>query len=85
MKITAIYDNGGRSLDRFTVVTDQPDGPQYVMMLGLAEAGRGVSQWGGGMHNPGGNNRHLDKRIHFEDLSAKTQAHIVARVFGPEE
>lgn len=81
MKIIAIYDNGGKTLDRYTVVTDEPDHSGYVMMLGLNEGGDGFSQWGSGTYNRGGNNRHLGKRVQFENLSEATQRHIAGRVF----
>jgi hypothetical protein len=84
MKITAIYDNGGKTVDRYTVMTDQEewanDGnnkPQAYMALGLNEGGDGYSQFGGAI--PG---RHLGKKIQFTDLSANTQTHIAERIFG---
>lgn len=85
MKIVAIYDNDGATLDRYTVVTDQPDGDKFVMMLGLAEGGAGVSQWGSGQWNAKTKNSHLGKIIQFTDLSGATQEHIASRVWGAEE
>ena len=77
MKITAIYDNGGKTLDRYTVVTDEPDHSGYVMMLGINEGGDGFSQWSTGQ--PG---RHLGERVQFENLSEATQKHIAERVLA---
>lgn len=84
MKITAIYDNGGKTLDRFTVVTDQPEydarnTPNLFMALGLSMDGDGFSQWTTAV--PG---RHLGRRIQFEQLSANTQAHIAGRLFNDQ-
>lgn len=81
MKITAIYDNGGKTLDRFTVITDQPEydshnTPNLFMALGLSMDGDGFSQFCTAV--PG---RHLGRRVQFETLSANTQAHIVRRIF----
>ena len=80
MKIIAIYDNGGKTLDRYTVVTDEAAwngyGHDEFKMLGLSEGGEGFSQWGTGQ--PG---RHLGKRVQFENLSEETQRHIAGRIF----
>lgn len=81
MKITAIYDNDGESIDRYTVVTDViekqfEDGQKTFMMLGLSEGGDAVSMWGEGYDGD-----HLGKRVRFENLSEATQKHIARRVF----
>lgn len=78
MKITAIYDNGGKTLDRYTVVTDErfTHNRESFNALGMSEGGEGFSQWGEAM--PG---RQLGRLVKFEDLSAETQAHIAMRVF----
>lgn len=83
MKITAIYDNGGKSLDRYSVFTNVPfyaegDPRKDVYnILGLNEGGTAFSQWSSGTHG-----RHCGKRVTFEDLSEETQEHIASRVFG---
>lgn len=85
MKIQAIYDNGGKTLDRYTVITDiheydqhhQTDADGLYMALRLSEGGDGFSQWTTAV--PG---RHLGRRVQFEQLSAKTQAHIAWRLFN---
>ena len=83
MKITAIYDNGGETLDRYTVVTDEAarsgyrhDESKLFEMLGLNEGGDGFSQWSTGQAG-----RHLGKKVYFENLSEATQKHIAERVF----
>lgn len=81
MKIIAIYDNGGRTLDRYTVVTSLTGAGIMFDMLGLSEGGDGFSQWTVGQYNVTGSNRHLGKKVHFEELSEATQAHIAGRIF----
>lgn len=85
MRILSIFDNGGKTLDRYTVVTDQHDG-NYLMMLGLNEGGDGFSQWSGGSYaeGRGEKNQHLGKRVQFEALSAATQKHIAERIFSDD-
>lgn len=53
MRVIAIYDNLGKTLDRYTVFTDQvdkhPSGDDYrdqFVYLGMSEGGDGFSQWG---------------------------------------
>jgi hypothetical protein len=79
MKITAIYDNGGKTLDRYTVMTDElfTSLRHSFMALGMDHEGRGYSQWGEAQ--PG---RHLGKRVKFEDLDEATQKHIAERVLS---
>lgn len=81
MKIIAIYDNGGKTLDRYTVVTNLTGAGIMFDMLGLSEGGDGFSQWTVGRYNTTGGNRHLGKRITFEQLSEATQSHIAGRIF----
>jgi hypothetical protein len=80
MKIVAIYDNGGETLDRYTVVTDEAVAYGSHSMLGLSEGGVGFSQWSDGQFHYDEDNEHLGKRIPFESLTAATQAHIASRV-----
>jgi hypothetical protein len=88
MKVTAIYDNGGKTLDRFTVFTDEEindfdshaiNGRPSFNALGLGEGGDGFSQWGEAQ--PGS---HLGRRVQFDTLSEATQKHIARRVFEVE-
>ena len=87
MKILAIYDNGGATIDRYTVVTSLTGAGIQYDMLGLSEGGEAFSQWTVGHYhaNSGRLNRHLGKRVRFEDLSENTQAHIARRIFGAAE
>ena len=81
MKIIAIYDNGGITTDRYSVVTDVISntdalGYEYRDMLGLSEGGDGFSQWTNGVYysHKYARNAHLGKRIPFEQLSEATQS-----------
>lgn len=82
MKILAIYDNGGKSLDRYTVVTNLTGAGIMYDMLGLSEGGDGFSNWTVGQYNATGQNRHLGKKVEFTKLTEATQAHIAQRIFG---
>lgn len=86
MKILAIFDNGGETLDRYTVVTNQQDGLNFLAMLGVAEDPAAYSQWSGGSYaqGRGEKNQHLGKRVHFENLSETLQHHIAQRIFGDQ-
>ena len=85
MKIIAIYDNGGETLDRYTVVIDNTTDDTLHDMLGLSEGGEGFSQWTTGQYYGGGQpNKHLGRLVQFTTLSGKTQKHIALRVFGDQ-
>jgi hypothetical protein len=60
-KQTRIYDNGGKTLDRYTFIL--PDN----QMATSSEHGLGVAMFCGDWE--GGSTRHLGKRIKREDLS----------------
>ena len=83
MKILGIYDNGGKTLDRYTVVVNEYNSANGEYdMLGMNDGGDGFSQWSSGDYDLNDNwqNRHLGKRIHFEDLNEEAQRHIAMRV-----
>jgi len=79
-KIIAIYDNGGKTVDRYTVVlrtsqrfpheyaclglSDNPDSPQSFSQLVSCV--------------PGGD--HFGKKIRFEDLPVNVQKHVKKRL-----
>jgi hypothetical protein len=89
MKILAIYDNQGKTIDRYTVVFDEkrlvdlPVMPKFhnkylYMCLNLSVDPThymGVSQFSEGLLG-----RHLGKKIQFNDLSADLQKHIEMRM-----
>ncbi len=81
-----IYDNGGKSIDRYSVciddgnerwIKDTRSGQQIrlVTCLGLSEGGRAVS-----MFSEAQDGRHLGKRVKLDSLDAETRQHIVDRL-----
>lgn len=76
VKITAIYDNGGRTLDRYTVLTNQPYNETFRMALGVGANPHDFSQWTGVSLGD-----HLGRVVTFESLDGKLQKHIAGRVF----
>lgn len=80
-----VYDNGGETLDRYSIVLIGkdwlPDAKGFVPMLGLdGSAGRSFSQFTSGQEG-----KHLGKPVKFSDLSDETQKHIISRVKADEE
>lgn len=77
MYIFKIYDNGGQSWDRFTVLIE-PYSAGECNALGLSEncdSPQGFSQWGDAM-----NGAHLGHEINFDDLPANVQQHVLTRL-----
>lgn len=74
MKIKAIYDNGGKTLDRYTIVTNvktvKPSGTYYDCICS-SEHGLGVFMWGDCMLG-----KHLGNKIKLEDLDETLQKMI---------
>ncbi len=80
MQIYRIYDNGGESIDRYTIVmkyqpwNDKTQG--YFPCLGVDGIGGNVfSQWGSCVVGS-----HLGKQIKFTDLPIQTQEHVNQRL-----
>ena len=73
MKNIRIYDNGGASFDRYTVVfMNEPEyQPGTFMALGMSE--HPFHPQGFGQHCAAMPGRHLGKRIKFEDLPEDCQ------------
>jgi len=75
-----VYDNGGKTLDRYTIVP-QGKGWEYdragtqVHMLGVGSDPRGYSQWTGGVEG-----KHLGKKIKFSNLPKNVQQHVKMRL-----
>lgn len=72
MRIKSIYDNEGRTLDRYTVILS--DGSA----LGLSsnpDRPQGFSQWGDAVAGA-----HLGKRIPFRELPQSIREHIKRRL-----
>lgn len=79
MKILAIFDNGGATLDRYTFVTNIRDG-QYYQMLGTDRTGKDFSQWSNGEFNYHGDNSHLGKQIKWQDIPEQLKKHVERRL-----
>lgn len=79
LKILGIFDNGGKTLDRYTFVLNERDG-QYYQMLGTDERGTGFSQFSSGQFNYHGDNSHLGKPVKWAELDAKLQRHVEGRL-----
>jgi len=66
------YDDGGKSVDRYTVVyMDQPEGHGHYNCVGMSAAP--FHPQGVGQHSIAKVGRHLGKRIKFEDLPEDCQ------------
>lgn len=79
--IKSIWDNGGETLDRYTVVLDVPwrDGSDTYEALAVASEPGAFSQFCEA--KPG---RHLGKKIKFEDLPLGVVKHLYERLSAPE-
>lgn len=82
VKSITIYDNGGKTLDRYSVILNNYRRRQYPWggvwlyeCLSLSEGGRGFSQFCEAMKG-----RHLGKIVEFSTLDEETQSHIIARL-----
>lgn len=94
MKIAAIYQGDGSTIDNLTIITDDRDVMTgRVAYLGTDEhGGTAFSQWGemserdicdlskDGTRLIFRKRTHIGKLIRFEDLTADTQKHIAQRV-----
>ena len=79
MKIKAIYDNGGKTFDRFTVYYTAKQG-NYWQGRGMSENPchpQGFGQWCSGMLG-----RHNGKRIEFDALPAGCKALVLSDLKG---
>lgn len=96
MKLLAIYDNGGKTFDRYTVITDLVDhSGQYHDALSLASdvSPQGYSSWSVVLKTTDRYNFKnkqwrtrcdLGKRISFESMDAEYQQHIALRLWSEE-
>ncbi len=75
MKIKAIYDNGGKTLDRYTIVTNERRAiakKKYLYdAISASENGAGFFMWGECMLGT-----HLGKKVTFDSLSMELQTRI---------
>lgn len=78
-KVMAVYDNGGESIDRYTVLLkDGTTGDQgaYIGMSADPDNLQGFSQYGAGAV-PG---EHLGKRIDINELPGPVLEHLIRRL-----
>ena len=76
MEIHKIYDNCGKTIDRYTIVTEPSYTNDLWQCLGVdGVGGRGFSQWSECLLG-----RHLGKLVKFEDLPTETQDHVIERL-----
>jgi hypothetical protein len=78
-----VYDNGGKTLDRYTVcleVSRWEGHAAFYTCLGLSEGGRAFSQFSEAQEG-----RHLGKRVKLDSLDAATRQHIVNRLSWKHE
>lgn len=69
-----IYDNGGKTFDRYTVVfMNRPYAPNSALLEALAMSEDPFHPQGFGQHCSAMTGRHLGKRIKFEDLPEPCQ------------
>lgn len=77
LKVIAVYDNGGESLDRYTIVTNERYksrvNPNRYMYNAISSShyGGGVFMWTECLRG-----RHLGKKIQLTDLSEELQNKI---------
>lgn len=77
-QIYAIYDNGGKTIDRYTVLTEPFHFGKSCECLGMSSDPthpQGFSQWSDCFDGP-----HLGKMIKFDDLPINVQEHLVKRL-----
>lgn len=88
MKIIAVYDNGGKTFDRYTVVLDEKEGvagrngtikylPACFSLSPNCDSHQGVSMYGVCDIGP-----HLGKKIAFKELPENVQKHVERRIAG---
>ena len=79
MKVKAVYDNGGETADRYTVVFDSHDQrPPYYDCLGMSNNPTnplGFSQWGTCVLG-----NHMGTEINFSELPEHIQQHVKDRL-----
>jgi len=82
IQIYKIYDNGGKTWDRYTILTEPYHFGKSCEALGLSdnpESPQGFSQWGDAYEGD-----HLGKEIRLEKLPKNIQNHILQRLSNEE-
>ena len=76
MQNIKVYDNGGSTVDRYTIVfMNDPIGDNYGCLGVDAFGGRYFSNY-----SECKDGAHLGKLIHFNDLPNKTKLHVLSRI-----
>jgi hypothetical protein len=80
IEIKSIWDNGGETVDRYTVVVDSLHTGRAGLFdaLGLSSnptSPQGFSQWTCAQEG-----EHLGKKVDFDDLPGHIQEHIIERL-----
>lgn len=79
-KLPRVWDNNGRTIDRYTVIPPhyerQRVDPSLFDCLGMSEGGTAYSE-----HSSAQPGRHLGKRVPWEQLSLPTRRHIIHRCY----
>jgi len=82
-EVTSIWDNGGETADRYSIVMNWKETPTMYAILGLSdnpESPQGFSQF---THGQAG--KHLGKKLKWNQLPPKIQKHIVSRLAESNE
>lgn len=78
-EVIDIWDNDGKTFDRYTIVLEKEKHEKFYPMLGLSHNPwhpQGFSQFGQGIRGP-----HLGRRIGWTSLSQKVREHILRRLY----
>lgn len=78
MKALQIYDNGGKTYDRYTLLVPNEDGVSHAM-IALSEKGIGINTYAGDIHIQK-NYDHLGKKVPFESLNPELKEAIIRRL-----
>lgn len=76
--VREIYDNGGRTADRYTLLTSWPERPGVYAALSLSDdcdRPNGFGQWGSARIGP-----HLGALVYWADLPENVRRHAAARM-----
>ena len=76
--VLAIYDNGGKTFDRYTVVYNEPYDERYPRLLEcLGMSANPFDPQGIGQHSSAMRGSHLGKLIYWKDLPADCQRAVL--------
>lgn len=76
--VLRVRDNGGRTIDRYTIVLDHGSNHGTLDVLGLSSdpsSPQGFSQWGEGVDGD-----HLGNSIEWSDLPSNVRSHAAKRI-----